>query len=82
MPECSCGKFYSTPEGVALCQHNGHGSGKDAYGDKFLFKHTLEPELTIVCAECGTPLRGYLRTSGMNVEMNVLPHVCQINAPE
>lgn len=55
--ECSCGKFCSSPEGAAACQANKHGSGKDAFGDRFRFVNTMEMEYSVWCAECGEKLR-------------------------
>lgn len=79
MSECSCGKVYESQTGIDYCQYNNHGRGKDTFGDKFRFKNELDaPEITVVCSCCTEPLRGYLRVIEGNVEVNVLPHVCQI----
>ena len=81
--QCGCGKTYASEIGVDYCVSNGHGAGKDKYGDKMRFKNELQaPEITVVCAECTEQLRGYLRIIEGNIEVNVAPHICQVDAEE
>ena len=75
--ECSCGRKYESSQGVALCLQNRHGNGKDQFANRLQFAHTLCPEYTAVCMQCHVRLRGFLRLDGLNVEFNVVPHVCE-----
>jgi hypothetical protein len=76
--KCDCHRHYADEKGVELCRDNDHADGKDVYGKRMAFKHTLEPEITIACGECSTPLKGYLRIDGLNIEVNVVPHICAV----
>lgn len=81
--ECSCGKFYSSLEGVAACKANHHGIGKDKFGDRFKFANTVETEYTMFCAECGERLRFHMiEVSGTRTMIDVLPHVCAVDGEE
>ncbi len=81
--ECSCGKFYSSLEGVAACKANHHGSGKDAWNDRHKFRNTVEVEYDIQCAECGEKLRfRMIEVSGTRAMIDVLPHVCAVDEGE
>lgn len=81
--ECSCGKFFNSPEGVAACQQNKHGSGKDAWNDRHKFRNTVEVEYEIQCAECGEKLRfRMIEVSGTWTMIDVLPHVCAVDEGE
>lgn len=80
--ECSCGKFYSSLEGVAACKANHHGIGKDKFGDRFKFANTVETEYTVVCAECGERLRARCRRMEASIQVDVLPHICQTDPEE
>lgn len=80
--ECSCGKFYESKTGVKLCQHNGHGSGKNDFNSKRRFLHTIETEIQVEYTECGEPLRFEITTDNGYIRIEVLPHICQIAAPE
>lgn len=81
--ECSCGKFYSSPEGAAACQANKHGSGKDAFGDKERFLNTIEHEYSAECAECGERLRfRIIQVTPLRTIIDVLPHVCAVDEGE
>lgn len=81
--ECSCGKFFNSPEGVAACQQNKHGSGKDAWNDRHKFCNTVEVEYEIQCAECGERLRFKMtRVTPLRTVIDVLPHVCAVDEGE
>ncbi len=81
--DCSCGKFYSSLEGVAACKANHHGSGKDKFGDRMKFTQEIEHEITTECAECGERLRFRItRVTPIRTCIIVLPHVCQISEGE
>lgn len=81
--ECSCGRFYASPEGVAACRANGHGSGKDKFGDRLKFMQEVEHEYTAECAECGERLRFRVtRVTPLRTCITVVPHVCQISDGE
>ena len=83
MEECSCGRWYESMEGVNLCHANKHGSGIDNFNDKPLFTSTLETEIKVSCAECAEPIRARVRVNtGSLIEIDVLPHVCQVGGPE
>jgi hypothetical protein len=70
-------------EGVSLCQENKHGSKNDFWQDKHKFANEIETRITVVCDVCTQPIRARLRLCGSgNIEVNVLPHVCQIDPEE
>lgn len=78
--ECSCGKFYSSLEGVAACKANHHGIGKDKFGDRFKFANTIEHEFSAQCAECGQRLRfRIIQVTPLRTVIDVLPHVCAVD---
>ena len=80
---CSCGKFYPSQEGVAACQANKHGSGKDTFGDKERFLNTIEHEYSAECAECGERLRfRIIQVTPLRTVIDVLPHVCAVDEGE
>lgn len=80
--ECSCGRFYGSPEGVAACQNNRHGSGKDSLGGRIRFLTTLETEYSVFCAECGERLRSRVCKEQGNIKIDVMPHVCAVDGEE
>lgn len=80
--ECACGRFYASPEGVAACQNNRHGSGKDSLGGRIRFLTTLETEYSVSCAECGERLRSRVYKEQGNIKIDVLPHVCAVDEEE
>ena len=79
---CSCGKFYPSQEGVAACQANKHGSGKDSLDGRIRFLTTLETEYSVFCAECGERLRSRVYREKGNIKIDVLPHVCAVDEEE
>lgn len=81
--ECSCGRFYNSPECVAACQANKHGCGKDTFGDKERFLNTIEHEYSAQCAECGARLRfRIIQVTPLRTTIDVLPHVCAVDEGE
>jgi len=77
--ECTCGRVFASPIGVALCQNNRHGSGKNTLGDRIRFLTTLETEYSVTCAECGERLRARIYREQGSIKIDVLPHVCPIS---
>lgn len=77
--QCSCGKWYSTQEGVVMCQSNQCGSGKNVWDRKGKFYHTTETVITVVCAECGEKITSTLHDCEGAIELRVWPHVCAVD---